>query len=511
MAALREIIQNGMDAVRLHQLVDPNAPEPMIEVTTSSEGCETTITIRDNGVGMSESSIVENLLSFGTSGWLGDTAIGEYNNEYPKSTSLSGKYGIGFFSIFMLGTAVEIKSRRFDASPDETIILSFPEGLNSRPIICGAQFTERMTVGGTEIRVKLDRAKLERGRGHSRRNKKFWSDDKEGHKALIDAVSTEFPASSVPVKILYSEGSYLIDGRYWETEPASELFKRVEGSYYPSNTNILFEDAVRLIKEDDGTVVGRGVLYPDRLSGYANLSSDARVQGVVVAKGTRVCDMGIRGVLLGEPIRASRDQAVALASPQALKSWATQQGTLLQEVVTEDQDQVSIAEMVAVLGGDIGDLKFCEVGGQFLNVKQLRSLLRERDEIWVAFNAGVSLAQPKNIASVRTDTCISVHCGWRGLIPDLIQPEASMCISEYGHELESFAEQVICDEFGISDEVLKKVNLIENGCEVYSVEVAAWKTSEGETAFTSGSYYKRNLTIEDVDQFFVPESQRDVS
>lgn len=63
--------------------------------------------VRDNGVGMSEFSIVENLLSFGKSGWLNDTAIGEYNDNFPHKNNVSGRYGIGFFSIFMLGNKIE--------------------------------------------------------------------------------------------------------------------------------------------------------------------------------------------------------------------------------------------------------------------------------------------------------------------------------------------------------------------------------------------------------------------
>jgi HSP90 family molecular chaperone len=65
MAALREIIQNAMDSVRLRQIVDPQASSPLVEVELINENDSCILKVRDNGVGMSEFSIVENLLSFG--------------------------------------------------------------------------------------------------------------------------------------------------------------------------------------------------------------------------------------------------------------------------------------------------------------------------------------------------------------------------------------------------------------------------------------------------------------
>ncbi|TCL01202.1 histidine kinase/DNA gyrase B/HSP90-like ATPase [Shimia isoporae] len=103
MAAIREVIQNAMDAGRIRRLVDPQAPSPKVEVELLQEDSSTVLIIRDNGIGMSEGAIVGNLLSFGTSGWLSDTAIGEYNQAFPDKFSVSGQFGIGFFSVFMLG------------------------------------------------------------------------------------------------------------------------------------------------------------------------------------------------------------------------------------------------------------------------------------------------------------------------------------------------------------------------------------------------------------------------
>ena len=56
-----------MDSVRLRQIVDPQASSPLVEVELINENDSCILKVRDNGVGMSEFSIVENLLSFGKS------------------------------------------------------------------------------------------------------------------------------------------------------------------------------------------------------------------------------------------------------------------------------------------------------------------------------------------------------------------------------------------------------------------------------------------------------------
>nr|WP_255729674.1 ATP-binding protein [Epibacterium sp. Ofav1-8] len=506
MAALREAIQNAMDAVRLRQIVDPDAPEPLVEVDVVRSGDSTILKIRDNGVGMSESSIVGNLLSFGTSGWLADTAIGEYNDSFPLKSHVSGRYGIGFFSVFMLGSKVEIKSRRFDASPDQTTVLSFPEGLNTRPLLCGAEYMDRMTSGGTELFIHLDISKLEEGYWRSKNRNRFWAytDGEVGE--LAETIAKHFPASSVPVKVRNGDQLTWIDGRNWDSEPASSFLQRIEGRTYPGETGAQFETAVSLITEETGETVGRAVLYPDRLAGRF-VSEDNRVCGAVVAQGAKICAGSFRGMLLGKPLRAARDFATPLASPEAIQRWATEQARLLKPIVSDTEDQQNIAEQIASLGGDIGELKFCEVGGTYFDRDELRAFLKERDEIWVAQDAAVSVDRPKEKLSTRTDTCISVGCGLRSIVfmPIWARPWRD---GRKGVNLRRIAVKIICEEFSIAEEVAEKMGMVEDGHSVYVAPAPVWHCDDNTTGFVDGQYFKRNMIVEDVDQFFIPRGQR---
>lgn len=507
-AALREIIQNAMDSIRLRKIVDPNAPTPLVEVELKEEGSSLSLHVRDNGIGMSDISLVENLLSFGKSGWLNDIAIGEYNNNFPHKNNISGRYGIGFFSIFMLGDKIDIKSRRFDASPDQTFILSFPEGLNTRPLLCGAEYIERMTSGGTEISITLDTEKLERANWKSVNNNDFWTPSQNGINQLSEVISKNFPTSDVPVKVINRDVHTFIDGRNWETEPASTFLRRVEGNSYLGEIGAAFEKALTLITEPNGEIVGRAVLYPEKL-GDRFRKHQERISGAVVGQGAKICSGTYRGVLIGIPDRASRDAAIVLASSDAIQRWASNQAQLLHSLALDDEDQENIAEQISSLGGNIGDLKFCEVGGKYFNRNELKCFLKDKDQIWVAFNAGISLACPKATASVRTENSISVGCGIRGIINTNIW-DRSLSNFSIGKELKEIAIKIVCDEFSIAGNVASKICKIEDGHSVYSSKVPAWICEDGTTAYTDGHYFKRNMKLEDVDAFFIPEDKREL-
>lgn len=98
MAAVRELIQNAMDANRMRAILDKQARVNHVGVDIYfEEEKKVRLFVQDQGVGMSEQEIVDNLLSFGTSGWMSDPSIGEYTNEMPIRETVSGQYGIGFF------------------------------------------------------------------------------------------------------------------------------------------------------------------------------------------------------------------------------------------------------------------------------------------------------------------------------------------------------------------------------------------------------------------------------
>lgn len=502
-AALRELIQNAMDAVRLRLLVDPSSQVPGVDLDLLEQGSSVILKVRDNGIGMSQDSIVEKLLSFGRSGWLLDEAIGQFSDNFPAKGTISGRFGIGFFSIFMLGKRVDVKSRRFDASPDQTVILAFNDGLNSRPLLSFAGPGERMTAGGTEITVTLDLGTSNPSLWKSMNREATWASPESLIEGIADLVASCFPASDVPMHIRTPLGSVRIDGSKWADEPATQLLDRIEGARGRDALASERETFLTLVRENDGRVVGRAGIIPERLL-ESRRSTEEGLDGVVVAQGAAVCALNLRGMLLGYATKAARDSANPIASAEALELWATDQAKHLPSIFPDPIDQLSLAEFVAALGADIGDLKLCEVGGNYLNAHELKEYLQNRSEIWVAQDAAVSLEGMKRRGGVRSDKSVSVASG----VPSLLPTSHWSAMYRIGYQLKDMVIRTVAEAFSIDEDVVAKMNEIENGHHVYRAKVPCWTYSGGRVATVLGSYYKRGMTVKDVDCFFVPEEER---
>jgi len=513
--AVREALQNGMDAVRLRSIVDPMAPPPQVNLEIVNGEEESSITFRDNGIGMSEAEVVNNLLSFGTSGWLSDAAIGEFSEVFPNKSSVSGRYGIGFFSIFMLGDRVELRSRRFDSGAEKTIELSFPEGLNARPILSLADKSARMTSGGTTLILQPNSDVRQMG-GSYRSDENFFlpSNDSE-FENLCMAVGKEFPTSDVPIRVIYNEMEVLIDGRDWVSEPSESFLKRVEGKNYWGAEGAEIEEALALITEFDGTVVGRAALCPAE---YKSRRRDWREDtgGSVVCKGCRVGTGQFRGVLIGTPARAARDCAVPIASESAMQRWASRQANLLAATLVSPEDQIEVASLVVRLNGDVSKLKVCEIGGEYLNLEELNARLRNQEEIWIAQDAAVHLARNKYERSSEQHTVtedfggstIAVDSGWTSFIrypfeSGLVYPP------KFGRTLRELVAELVCKNFEIDPAVSEKWRSVESGQSVYSEKVPVAKSREGEAIYVRGEYYRRKMKLEDVDEYYVKKEFRE--
>ena len=119
---LRELVSNAADAldrVRFlaltdKDLVDASGEEPGIRITVNAE--DGTIVIEDDGVGMTEDEVIQNL---GTIAHSGTKAFLEQVAGSEGAPELIGQFGLGFYSAFMVADEVEVETRsaRNDATP----------------------------------------------------------------------------------------------------------------------------------------------------------------------------------------------------------------------------------------------------------------------------------------------------------------------------------------------------------------------------------------------------------
>jgi molecular chaperone HtpG len=120
---LRELVANAADATdrrRFESLTDPSIPAPLdAKIRVVPNRGENTLTIADDGIGMSREELAQNLGTIAKSGTRAFTASleGATAEERP---ALIGQFGVGFYAAFMVADRVEVTSRRAGADTANT-------------------------------------------------------------------------------------------------------------------------------------------------------------------------------------------------------------------------------------------------------------------------------------------------------------------------------------------------------------------------------------------------------
>ena len=111
---LRELVSNAADAVTKHKrlvsLGEIEGEDETYRITVTLNKAEKTLTVSDNGIGMTEDEVTRYLGNIALSGAL--DFINKYENENESnSTGIIGHFGLGFYSAFMVADTVEVISR----------------------------------------------------------------------------------------------------------------------------------------------------------------------------------------------------------------------------------------------------------------------------------------------------------------------------------------------------------------------------------------------------------------
>lgn len=157
LAPLRELIQNAADAIEARTVIedDFDINDGLITVRFIENATDTILQVDDNGIGMSEQVLTNALLDFGYSFWKSSAARSEFPGLQQEISRFRGRYGIGFFSVFMWSNEVIVCSRRFNDGVDNVKVLEFSDGLESRPILRPANTGEKSTKWTTRLQLKI--------------------------------------------------------------------------------------------------------------------------------------------------------------------------------------------------------------------------------------------------------------------------------------------------------------------------------------------------------------------
>ncbi|HEU5442527.1 MAG TPA: molecular chaperone HtpG [Steroidobacteraceae bacterium] len=112
---LRELVSNASDAndrLRFAAIAEPGllASDPELEIRVDADQAAGTVSITDNGIGMTREEAVSNLGTIARSG----TAefFRGLSGDQQKDSQLIGQFGVGFYSAFIVADRVEVLSRK---------------------------------------------------------------------------------------------------------------------------------------------------------------------------------------------------------------------------------------------------------------------------------------------------------------------------------------------------------------------------------------------------------------
>ena len=116
---LRELVSNASDALdklrfQQNRGATPHAPELPLEITLTLDKDAKTLTIADTGIGMTEEEMIANLGTIAKSGseeFLKNLGENAAEAKEADAASIIGRFGVGFYAVFMVAHKVEVTSR----------------------------------------------------------------------------------------------------------------------------------------------------------------------------------------------------------------------------------------------------------------------------------------------------------------------------------------------------------------------------------------------------------------
>jgi molecular chaperone HtpG len=150
---LRELVSNASDAcdkLRYESSKDHDlACDSPLKITISTDEAAKTITIKDNGIGMSKEELIENLGTIAKSGT--QSFLDHLTGDAKKDVLLIGQFGVGFYSSFMVADEVTVTSRKAGSKEVWTWTSSgdgeFTIEESSTKMDCGAEISLKLRDG----------------------------------------------------------------------------------------------------------------------------------------------------------------------------------------------------------------------------------------------------------------------------------------------------------------------------------------------------------------------------
>ncbi len=121
---LRELVSNASDAIDKLRFATLKSPELLgqdqtFRIQINADETARTLTISDNGIGMNQDEVLNNLGTIARSGTR--EFFTQLSGDQQKDAQLIGQFGVGFYSAFIVADKVVVNTRRADAKASDAI------------------------------------------------------------------------------------------------------------------------------------------------------------------------------------------------------------------------------------------------------------------------------------------------------------------------------------------------------------------------------------------------------
>lgn len=330
--AVRELVANAADATSARAFHE-GSPPGAVTVRLSHQDGSWWLTVEDDGIGMAPETMVNALTDFGHSQWKSSGMIDDFPGLLSKGFDPIGRFGIGFFAVFMIADKVEVRSLAYDEAPRSTHVLEFQNGIASRPLLREADLHERLRGCGTTVRAKLrdDPRSLD---GLFKTATRSLS-----HTELLHSRLTKMCAlADVDIKACGPDDPRpirIIQGGDWTHIPPAELFRRLYRRQEASHLDRVILDGYEKLFIENATdlhdnadsIIGRAMM----VSGLELVHPDLRwlrpPEAMIYVRGLQADEMRYSmGAFCGRPLTADRLKAFPVASIEKFRSWVEEQG-----------------------------------------------------------------------------------------------------------------------------------------------------------------------------------------
>ena len=379
---LRELISNGSDAIdrlRLELLSKGENPEDEgpLQIRVSYDKDAATITVADNGIGMSRAEVIEHIGTIAKSGTR--EFFQALTGDQRKDATLIGQFGVGFYSAFIVADRVELITRRAGLGPGEAVRWSsdgrgqYTLEAAERPargttVVLHLRDDDRDLLNGYRLRAIIGKYSDHISLPIVMPAEKAGEDEQSAPDETVNQASALWtrPKSEI------SDQDYIDFYRHIAsdfTDPLSWVHSKIEGTY--EYTLLLFipsrapydlwlvdsAHGIRLhvrrifIMEDSGQLMPRYLRFVRGVIDSADLPLNVSRE---LLQGSRVVDR-IRSSAVKRVLQQLKDMAEK--EPDNYATFTTQFGAVLKEGIVEDlanRDEIArLARFTTTQGQDV--------------------------------------------------------------------------------------------------------------------------------------------------------------